>query len=235
MPRYIRLTRLIFIFPGQMMRFFIIFLLSAFSAYGQSPPDLIIVNANIRTMDKTNPHVEAVAVAGGRILAVGTTEEIRKLAGENSRTIDAQGRLVVPGFNDAHAHIIALGNSFSSLDLSEAKTADDVIARLTHFVRFLPRGRWVLGSKLDPALELSLSKIDSATPGNPVFVYHTDPRSGLVNSLALSAAGVEDKSTTVSDARLAAVQRVVPRDHVRDLPAIIETASNYAASFGIRV
>lgn len=199
----------------------------------QSDPDLIIVNADIRTMDKANSRAEAVAIAGERIVAVGTTQDIRKLAREKTRTIDAQGRLVLPGFNDAHAHTVAIGNIFSTLDLSSTKTAEDVLARLRHYARFLPKGRWILGGKLDPAIELTLEQIDAAAPDNPVFIYHPDAKSALANSLTLRAARVDDKSGVVRDVQLLAVQRVVPRDHIRDLPAILETASNYAASLGV--
>jgi hypothetical protein len=211
---------------------FLFFLFSVVIA-AQSPPDLIIINANIRTMDKANPNAEAVAISNGRIAAVGTAEDIKKLACENTKTIDAQGRLLLPGFNDAHAHIIALGNKFSSIDLSDAKTVDDVIAKLRRFADFLPKGRWILGGKLDPAVEISLAQIDAATPENPVFVYHSDPKSAIANSLALAAARVEDKTGTVRESQLDALRRVMPQDHIRDLPAIIETASNYAASLGV--
>src|SRR5690606_19748587 len=90
------------------------------SAFSQSA-DLIIVNAIIRTMDKEDPRAEAVAVKDGRISAVGTSDDIRKLAGKDTKVIDASGRLLLPGFNDAHAHFMAIGNLFSSLDLGQAK------------------------------------------------------------------------------------------------------------------
>ncbi len=207
--------------------------LLAATAFAQAPPDLVIINANVRTMDKADPKAEAVAIFNGRIAAVGTTEDIKKLAGENTKTIDAQGKLLLPGFNDAHAHIIALGNKFSSIDLSEAKTADDVIAKLRRFADFLPKGRWILGGKLDPAVDISLSQIDAATPENPVFVYHSDPKSAIANSLSLAAARVEDKTGIVREAQLDSLRRVMSHDHIRDLHAIIETASNYAASLGV--
>ena len=199
----------------------------------QPSPDLSIINANVRTMDKANPKAEGVAVSNGRIVAVGTSEDIKKLAGENTKTIDAYGKLLLPGFNDAHAHIIALGNKFSSIDLSDAKTAEDVTAKLRRFANFLPKGRWILGGKLDPTVEISLAQIDAATPENPVFVYHSDAKSAVANSLALAAARVNDQTGVVREAKLDSLRRVVPQDHIRDLPAIIETASNYAASLGV--
>jgi predicted amidohydrolase YtcJ len=199
----------------------------------QSSPDHIIFNADIRTMNRISPRAEAIAVRDGLISAVGTTAEIRKLAGENTKSIDAQGRLLLPGFNDAHVHFAAIGNLFSSIDLSEAKRPEDVIARLRHFARFLPKGRWILGGKLDPSVAIPLSEIDAATPDNPLLVYHADAKSAVTNSLAIRAARLSAAAGIVRDSQLAAVKFVVPANHIRDLPAILETASNYAASFGV--
>lgn len=195
--------------------------------------DLIIINANIRTMDKANPRAEAVAVEDGRIVAVGTTKTIQQFAGKDTKVIDAGGKLVLPGFNDAHVHFLAIGNLFSSADMSGAKTAEDVIAKLKHFAKFLPKGRWILGSKLDSSIEISREQIDDATPDNPVFIFHNDAKSALINKLSAQAANVRDQSPFVKDVSLASVQKIVPAHHTRDWPAIAETASNYAASFGI--
>lgn len=202
------------------------------SAFSQSA-DLIIVNAIIRTMDKEDPRAEAVAVKDGRISAVGTSDDIRKLAGKDTKVIDASGRLLLPGFNDAHAHFMAIGNLFSSLDLGQAKTQDDVIAKLRHFARFLPKGRWILGSKLDPSIALDRSKVDAATPNNPVFVYHTDPNSALANRIALELGQISSETGVVEGAAMRVIASKRPANHARDWPAIAEAASNYAASFGI--
>ncbi len=211
---------------------FILSLLFSSAVIAQSP-DLIILNAKVRTMDKANPRAEAVAVNGERISAIGSTDEIRKLIGPLTKVINAQGRLVLPGFNDAHAHFMAIGNLFSSIDLTDAKTEDDVIAKLRHFALFLPKGRWILGGKLSPDIQLSRAKVDAATPGNPVFVFHTYARTALANGLAMKAARI-DSATGVLDTRaIALMQSVVPKNHVRDWPAIAEAATMYAASFGI--
>lgn len=193
----------------------------------------MIINAKIRTMDKANPKAEAVAVRAGRISAVGTSNDIRKLAGPQTRVIDAQGRLVLPGFNDAHAHFMAIGNLFSSIDLGDAKTEADVIAKLRHFVRFLPKGRWILGGKLDSSISISREAIDVATPDNPLFVFHADPKSAFANRSALNAARIDSSSGVLDAGAIRSLQLVVPKDHVRDWPAIAETATNYAASFGV--
>jgi len=196
-------------------------------------PDLILINADIQTMDKAEPRAEAVAVKDGRIVQVGRTAEIQALAGKSTRIIHAKGRLVLPGFNDSHAHFMAIGNLLSSIDLSSAKTEDEVIAKFRHFARFLPNGRWILGGKLDPAIKLSPAVVDAAAPDNPIFVYHSDPKTAFANRLALRAAGLGPADGVLDARGIAAVQRVAPQNHVRDWPAIAETATNYAASFGI--
>lgn len=214
-------------------RFIFILLLATAAVAAQSPPDLIIVNANVRTMDKANPTAEAIAVKDGRITAVGKSDDIRKLAGKETKTIDANGRLVLPGFNDAHAHFMAIGNLFSSIDLSAAKTEADVIDKLKHFARFLPKGRWILGGKLDPSISISRTKVDAATPDNPLFVYHTDAKSGFANRAALELGRVESETGVVSGTAQIVIESKRPPNHVRDYPAIAESASNYAASLGV--
>src|SRR6185369_15215394 len=85
-------------------------------------PDLIIVNAVIHTMDQKQPTAEAVAIYGNRIMAVGSTKEIRKLAAANTRVIDAKKQLVLPGFNDAHTHFMSGGFQLSSVDLRSSNS-----------------------------------------------------------------------------------------------------------------
>lgn len=214
-----------------------VLILSVISAAGQtSAADLILINANIRTMDKANPKAEAIAVADGRIIAVGTTKTIQAFAGKTTTVIDAQGKLVLPGFNDAHVHFMSIGNLFSSIDLSDAKTEADVISQFEKFARYLPKGRWILGGKLDPSIVIDRSKVDAATPDNPVFVFRGDAKSAFANRVALIAAKIDEKNQsegTLSGESITAMQRVVPVNHVRDWMAIAATASNYAASFGI--
>jgi predicted amidohydrolase YtcJ len=206
---------------------------AANAAAQTSAADLIVINSDIRTMDKANSQAEAIAVADGRIIAVGTTKTIQAFVGKDTKVIDAQGRLVLPGFNDAHAHFMAIGNLFSSIDLSTAKTADDAVAKFKHYARFLPKGCWILGGKLDPSIALTRAQIDVVTPDNPVFVYHTDPKTAFVNVLAIKLAGLDETSGVLKGAAMQTVQRVVPANHVRNWPIIAESASNYAASLGV--
>lgn len=211
--------------------------LTVISAAGQnSAADLILTNANVRTMDKANPRAEAVAVADGRITAVGTTKAIQALAGKATKIIDVQGKLVLPGFNDAHVHFMSIGNLFSSIDLSDAKTEAEVMTRIAGFAHYLPKGRWILGGKLDPSVAIGRSAIDAVSPDNPVFIYRSDIRSAITNTAALKASNLDEKTFASGElpaAALSAVQRAIPTNHVRDWTAIAETAGNYAASFGL--
>src|SRR6266542_1436127 len=114
------MTRILFII------LFPLFLMTTNSSnHAGNPPfaaDLIIVNANIHTMNPTQPSAEAVAIQGNRIVAVGSSQEIKKLGGSNTRVIDAHAQLMLPGFNDAHVHFMSGGFQLSSVDLHSFPT-----------------------------------------------------------------------------------------------------------------
>lgn len=197
--------------------------------------DLVVINANIQTMVSKDGRAEALAVSGNRFIAVGTNRRIRNLIGPATRVIDAKGRLVIPGFNDAHVHFSAIGNSFSSIDLRDAKTPDEITKRIQHYVRFLPKGRWVLGGgwSVSPPDKLS---VDRAAPDNPVFLYSADGQAAFANSLAVKLSGMKVAEELTGVVRGDAMRRVahaVPTNHTRNWREIVETATNYAASLGV--
>src|SRR5688572_18960759 len=111
--------------------------------------DTIIINATVQTMDPARPTAEAVAVLGNRIVAVGSTKEIQKLAGSRTRTIDAKKRLVLPGFNDAHTHFLSGGFQLASVDLRDAHTPQEFAERIRSYAKGLPKERWVTGGDWD--------------------------------------------------------------------------------------
>lgn len=218
---------------------FAIISLSVFPVLAQRPAvDLILVNAVVRTMDERQPLAEAVAVAGGRIVAVGTTKEVNSLASSSTKVIDARGRLVIPGFNDAHVHFAGVGNWFSHLDANGITTSEDLIKKIDRFATFLPDGRWIIGARLDLSRwkgpRPTVESLDSASPNNPLIIYLTDTSSAIVNSLALRRAGLPAaESSVISGALLTRVQRAIPPDHGSNWAEITEAASNYAASHGV--
>lgn len=223
---------------------------------GQSrPADLIVINAKIQTLDLKMPRAEALAVSGGKIVFVGTLREVRALAGEQTRVVDAGERLVLPGFNDAHVHFAAIGNKFSSIDLRNVRSPQEMVARLAEYSRFLPKGRWILGSGFDPNLVTGEGGqlrrfVDAVTPDNPVFVYTADAKTAFINGMALGKARITkatpepasgsigrdrsgEPSGMLTGSAIRMVAGLVPADHTKNWPEIIETATNYAASLGV--
>jgi hypothetical protein len=217
--------------------------------------DLIVVNANARTMDKSNPRAEAFAVLGGRIVAVGTTAEIKQLAGANTKTIDANGKLVLPGFNDAHVHFMDGGAGLSSVDLRDAKTPQEFTERIKNFAARLPKGRWILNGNWDhenwtPNNLPTAAMIDAATPDNPVFINRLDGHMALANSAAMRLAGV-DKNTkdveggeivrdsngnptgVLKDAAMNYIYKVIPPFTFAEKMEYLTAATDYAASLGV--
>lgn len=199
--------------------------------------DLFIINADVRTMDLKQPQSTAIAVSGSRIVFVGGDAEARKYIGEGTRVIDASGKLVMPGFNDSHVHFMAIGNKFSSLNARELQRPEEFYEQLRLYVRFLPKGRWILGSGASKELiaGLKAAEIERIAPDNPLFIYAADPTEAIANSAARKLSRLADAkdSVTVREIDLARIARVVPKDHIRRWAEIAETASNYAASYGI--
>ena len=151
----------------------------------------------------TQPWAEAVAICGERIVAVGTSAEVLAGARPETRRIDLAGRLVVPGFNDSHVHLIDGANELVEVDLRSASSAREVASRLQGYVATQPKGRWILGGFWDheawPGRQLpTRADIDAVTPDHPVFVQRLDGHMGLANSLALKLAGIT-RDTPVPD------------------------------------
>lgn len=138
----------------------------------------------------------ALAVAGERVLAVGDDAAIRALASGGTRVIDLKGRLVTPGFNDAHVHFIDGGFGLLSVDLRDAKDEGDFAGRIARHAAGLPKGTWILNGNWDherwPGQALPTRQlIDEATRDHPVAVNRLDGHMTLANSAALRAAGID--------------------------------------------
>ncbi|MCD9184822.1 MAG: amidohydrolase [Pyrinomonadaceae bacterium] len=217
--------------------------------------DLIVINAKIRTMDAAKPLAEAVAIKQNKIVAIGKSAEIKNLAGAETKIIDAQGKLLIPGFNDSHVHFFAVGNAFFRVELQNVSLPLEIAAKLKGNLRFVPKGQWILGGnwnqekwkdKTLPTKEL----LDAVAPDNPVFLYHSNPQIVLVNSLALKLAKIDKNTKEIADGEIVRdasgeptgilkgkavelVKAIAPNLSRIDKSAVLEAASNYAASLGI--
>jgi len=170
------------------------FTLAAPTGAQTAPVSLAVVNARIWTGNSKRPWAEAIAVRGDRIAAVGSSAEIRKMTGASAKIIDAHGQMLVPGFNDAHVHIVSAGRGLSSVKLRDAKTPAEFIARIKAYAKTIPKGAWITDGDWDHTLwggELPTRQwIDSVTPDNPVWVSRLDGHMAVANSAALAAAHV---------------------------------------------
>ena len=161
---------------------------------------------------KSRPAATAVAVKDGRVAALGSDADVQPLIGPGTRVVDLHGRLVVPGFNDAHVHFLSGGFGLLSVDLRDARDEQDFVRRIAAHARTLPKGTWIQEGNWDhetwPSKALpTRALIDAVTPDHPVFVQRLDGHMALANSLALRLSGVTRESrdpeggTIVRDAR----------------------------------
>jgi len=161
--------------------------------------DLIVINAKVFTVDDRQPRAEAFAIKGGRFTAVGSTADIRSLAGKNTQTIDARQMTVVPGFIDCHNHApgntlmydVLVGNPFEV----EFVTINSIVEKLKARAQQTPPGQWVEGyffddTKVEDKRMLNVHDLDKVSKDHPVVVQHRGGHTSFYNSKALEMAGV---------------------------------------------
>ncbi|HEY7778595.1 MAG TPA: amidohydrolase [Ktedonobacterales bacterium] len=158
---------------------------------------VLLVNGVIHTMDSARPRASAVAVerASGRVVAVGDDAEIRALGGSLAETVDLRGNTVLPGFIDAHAHLLCLARARLEVDLGAARSEDAAAARVGQAASRAAPSAWIIGQHWDknrwtPSRFPSRASIDAAAPGHPVALWSYDGHSLWVSSEALRRAGV---------------------------------------------
>jgi predicted amidohydrolase YtcJ len=191
------------VFKEEDMKGFPIFLLALFFVLGASCQtdskreiaDVVLLNGFIWTVNPDNPRAEAVALRGEKILKVGSTSEMKGMVGDKTKVIDLKGAFILPGFTDCHTHFLDGGFSLSSVQLREAQTKEDFVARIEQKAKELEKGEWILNGnwdhqQFDPPELPRKEWIDAVTPDNPVCVNRLDGHMALVNSLALKLAGI---------------------------------------------
>jgi predicted amidohydrolase YtcJ len=182
------------------------------SAQSKPAADLIIANAKVWTGDKSRPNAQAVAILGDRIVAVGTNDEAEGWRGPRTKIIDAHGKLLLPGFDDAHVHFSNGGAQLDAVQLNDVTNAQEFVHRIGERAKTTLKGEWILNGDWDetkwnpPALPTK-ELIDPVTPDIPVFVSRYDGHMGLANSIALKLAGITSSTpdppggTVVRDAQ----------------------------------
>ena len=190
--------------------------LAALLLYGcsQDPAArLVLTNGLIITVDPSQPKVEALAVHSDTIMAVGTSEEIAEYIGSNTQVIDLDGKMVIPGFIEGHGHYLALGESKMILDLTQAKSWEEIIAMIDSVTAEVQPGEWITGrgwhqEKWDsiPANTVegvpTHHRLSRISPENPVFLHHASGHAAFANKAAMDAAGISPETPNPSGGEL---------------------------------
>lgn len=159
-----------------------------------SPATLVVTNAKIMTMDARTPRAEAIAARGEWIVAVGTVAEIKPHIGSDTKVIDAGGRLLIPGFNDAHCHFQSGAELLRSLNLYGVDSLEKVLELVKERVAEASPGEWITGSRYDHTLWgdrwPTRQDLDKVAPHNPVVLRRASGHSVWANSLALARSNI---------------------------------------------
>jgi len=161
----------------------------------QSSADLVLTNGHIYTVDNARPVVSAIAVRGGRIVFVGSDAEAKVLSGPGTTVIDLHGQTVIPGFTDAHAHLLGLGTSLQRVNLAGSASYEEVISRVQTFAKNSRPGQWILGRGWDQNRWATKEfptqdALSRAFPNNPVVLTRIDGHALLANARAIALAHV---------------------------------------------
>jgi len=215
----------------------------------------MVVYGRVWTGDSAAPWAQAVAISGDTIVAVGDSAAIAVRVGDSTRVIANGGAMVAPGFMDAHTHFIDGGFQLASVDLRDAASPQEFIARLKTYAAQRKPGEWILGGDWDHERWAGAplphrSWIDSVTPRNPVFVERLDGHMALANTAALRAARLTAQSPEIAggtivrdpdgsltgilkDEAQTPVYAVVPNPSAEQQDSALVRATEWAASKGI--
>jgi predicted amidohydrolase YtcJ len=216
--------------------------------------DLVLRGGAVYTVDSARSWAQAVAVRDGVIVAVGTDEQMAGLTGPATRAVDLDGRMVLPGFIDAHVHASAAGLERLRCDLSEVHDVAAYLATVLAYAQASPGAGWITGGgwaiDVFPGGIPSRHDLDRVAPDRPVFLSNRDHHAAWVNSKALELAGVTASTEDPADGRIerepdgtpagtlqegamGLVERIVPRPDVTEQVAGIMEAQRYLHELGI--
>ena len=165
-------------------------------AVGSAAAELALIHGHIVTEDPASRIVQALAVRGGRIVAVGSDAEVRSLIGPATRVVDLAGRTATPGLIDSHAHVMSTGElELYEIDLGGARSVSEIVEAVAKRAKTAPPGTWIVGGgwdegKLAEHRYPTAADLDAVAPDNPVWLENTTGHYGVANSAALRLGGV---------------------------------------------
>ncbi len=161
-------------------------------------PELIVFNADIRTVDQNQNRAEAFAIKGGRFVAVGNNEEVLDLKGATTESINANGATIVPGFIDSHTHLSSGSKIVTGINLTGVREKSVWLEMIAERVKTMEPGEWLLGGRWDYTFENkglpTRWELDNVSPNNPIALSDIDGHSMWVNSLAIEKANIRADS-----------------------------------------
>ncbi|MGD8540174.1 MAG: amidohydrolase [Candidatus Aminicenantes bacterium] len=169
----------------------------------EEPADLVLMKGKIVTVDEEQPEVEALAVRGDTIVALGSNADIEAFIGDSTKVIDLKGNLAIPGLIDAHAHFTGIGQAKLGLELMPVKNWDEVIAMVADAVKDARPGEWIRGrgwhqEKWDQTPEPNVEglplhhALSKVSPDNPVLLSHASGHASFANAKAMELAGITE-------------------------------------------
>ena len=219
------------------------------------PVDLIVINGKVYSADGSADLAEAVAVSGNKVVAVGANREIQRLRRAQTVVIDAKGGAVLPGFNDAHAHLISGGLSLDQISLSDATTIDAIKDTIRVWSEAHPEREWITGrgwyyQPFNGAMP-TRQMLDALVPDRPAYLIAYDGHTGWANTRALKAAGITRRTKSpangqivkdprtgepagaLKEAAMALMSAAAPKPSEEDRLAALRAAIDEAHRYGI--
>lgn len=184
-------------------------------------PTLILHNANVITMDEAQPKAQAIAIAGNKIMAVGSDSEILKRAGAKTEILDVQGKTIIPGIIEGHAHFLGIGNQKMVLDLQAVRSWDEIVGLVQKAALSAKPGEWILGrgwhqekwntkpTSLAEGYPLHFD-LSSVSPNNPVMLTHASGHADIVNQRAMEVAGITESTKDPENGQIIRTSRGLP-------------------------
>jgi predicted amidohydrolase YtcJ len=216
--------------------------------------DLVVLNGRIFTGNEQQPFAEAMAVRNNKIVAIGTTAEIKAMSGSSTKQYQLNGKLVIPGFNDAHIHFLSGSLGLSTVDLNQSKTPEEAVAEVAKYAKKNPSAKWITGLgwqyTIFPRGMPTKEMLDAVINDRPVYIRAYDGHSAWVNSKALQLAGITKETSytgfgsivkdakgeptgALSEGAMQLVAKFIPPVTREEKLAAIKQGLQYAASLGI--
>ena len=173
----------------------------------QEPATLVLTNGKILTVDESLPEVQAIAIRGDRVAALGTVADIRRYVGPSTEVIDLQGQLAIPGFIEGHGHFTGVGEAELNLKLMPTTSWDQIVSMVADAARTAKPGEWIIGRgwhqekwtmRPNPNVEgfPTHASLDAVSPNNPVLLTHASGHASFVNAKAMEISDINRSTPT---------------------------------------